>query len=156
VQYVQGLSGPCRDVDDVAEPSLVLEVEVCGILQVDVGLRRSVEHQRPAARAVGVGDELRDSAFDPCRQRLPRLAGPAATAAAVLSPTVLLTGAAPSVVGHTPEYRRADLTRRSTTVCHKALTHSGRVRAPYSQPPSRLRTALGGLDRTGRLPQRRP
>ena len=45
-------------VDQVADPPDVLELEVRGVVEVDVALRRAVHEQRPAVRSVRIADEL--------------------------------------------------------------------------------------------------
>jgi hypothetical protein len=48
----------------VGEPADVLELQVGGVVQVDVGLRRAVDVERPGARAVEVPGQLRDAVVD--------------------------------------------------------------------------------------------
>jgi hypothetical protein len=49
-----------EQVDGVREPADVLELQVPGIVQVDVGLRGAVDVERPGARPVGVPGQLGD------------------------------------------------------------------------------------------------
>ncbi len=52
------------EVDDVAEPPLVLEGEEGRVVQVDVRLRRPVDEQGPGARPVPVGYQLGEPSVD--------------------------------------------------------------------------------------------
>ena len=51
----QRFAGRCGQVGDVPEPPLVGEVEVRRVVEVHMGLRGTVDQQRPAARPVPVG-----------------------------------------------------------------------------------------------------
>jgi hypothetical protein len=48
----------------VGEPADVLELQVGGVVQVDVGLRGAVDVERPGARPVGVPRQLGDPVVD--------------------------------------------------------------------------------------------
>jgi hypothetical protein len=52
------------EVEHVAHPAHVLELQVGGVLEVDVRLRRAVHHQHPGAVAVGVPEQLGGAAVD--------------------------------------------------------------------------------------------
>lgn len=58
MQHLQRLTGGRRQVDDVSEPPDVLEVEVNGVVQVDVRLRDAVDQQHPGRPPVGVAQQL--------------------------------------------------------------------------------------------------
>jgi hypothetical protein len=58
VQHAQRLSCRCRQVDQVAEPLHVVELQVPRVVEVDVRLRGAVHQQRPRAGPVGVADQL--------------------------------------------------------------------------------------------------
>ncbi len=55
VQHPDRLAGGSREVDQVAEPADILELQVAGVVQVNVGLRKAAGHQRPGSRPVRVG-----------------------------------------------------------------------------------------------------
>ena len=75
-----GWRGGRGEVDDVAEPALVGEGEVRGVVEVHVGLRGAVEQQRPAVRALTVGYELGEAAVDRRGDGLLPALGPLAVA----------------------------------------------------------------------------
>ncbi|GAA3364501.1 hypothetical protein GCM10017744_063540 [Streptomyces antimycoticus] len=54
----------------MAESALVLEIEIRGIVEIDMRLRLAVEQQRPAARPVPVRHELGEPPVDGCGDRL--------------------------------------------------------------------------------------
>ena len=59
-------SGPERSaVEDLRERLHVLEVEVGGVVQVDVRLPDAVDEQQVTARAVGVGEQFHMSGHRP-------------------------------------------------------------------------------------------
>jgi hypothetical protein len=58
VQHLQRLTRGRRQVDQVPEPPDVLEVEVAGVVKVDVRLRDAVDQQHPCRPPVGVAQEL--------------------------------------------------------------------------------------------------
>ncbi len=79
VQHAQGLERGRREVDDVADAALVGEREVCGVVEVHVGLRGAVDQEGPAVRPFPVGYELREPAAHRPRDRF--ALGPAAAPA---------------------------------------------------------------------------
>jgi hypothetical protein len=58
VQHPQRLTRGRGQVDQVPEPPDVLEIEVAGIVQVDMRLRDAVDQQHPRRPPVGVAQEL--------------------------------------------------------------------------------------------------
>src|SRR5690606_15539284 len=58
VQRADRLGRRGDQVGDVGQPADVLELQVGGVVEVDVRLCGAVEQQGPALRAVGVADEL--------------------------------------------------------------------------------------------------
>jgi hypothetical protein len=58
VQHAQRLAGRCRQIDQVPEPPHVLELQVPGVIEVNVRLRGSVHQQRPGPGPVRVTDQL--------------------------------------------------------------------------------------------------
>jgi hypothetical protein len=58
VQHPQRGAGRREQVDGVGEPADVLELQVQGVVQVDVGLRGAVDVERPGAGPVGVTGQL--------------------------------------------------------------------------------------------------
>jgi hypothetical protein len=54
VQHPQRLSRRRRVVDHVAQPPDVLEIQVAGVVQVDVRLRDTVDQQHPRHPPVGI------------------------------------------------------------------------------------------------------
>ena len=58
VQHPQRLTRGRGQVDQVPQPPDVLEVEVAGVVQVDVRLRDAVDQQHPRRPPVGVAQEL--------------------------------------------------------------------------------------------------
>jgi hypothetical protein len=63
VQHPQRLPGRRGGVDHVAQPPDVLEVEVAGVVQVDVRLRDAADQQHPGRPPLRVAQEL-DVALD--------------------------------------------------------------------------------------------
>ena len=64
MQHPQCFRGRRRQVDQVAEPPHVLELQVLRIVEVNVGLRGAVHQQGPAPGPVPVTDELGDARVD--------------------------------------------------------------------------------------------
>jgi hypothetical protein len=58
VEHVQWLLRGCRRVDHVPQPPDVLELQVSGVVEVDVRLRDAVDQQHPRRAPVGVPQEL--------------------------------------------------------------------------------------------------
>jgi hypothetical protein len=52
------------EVEDVSHPADVLELQVGGVLEIDVGLRGAVHEEHPRAVAVGVGEQFGRAAGD--------------------------------------------------------------------------------------------
>jgi hypothetical protein len=61
VQHPQRLSGRCRQIDQVPEPTHVLELQVPRVVEVNVRLRGAVHEQRPGPGPVRVTDKLDDA-----------------------------------------------------------------------------------------------
>jgi hypothetical protein len=64
VQHAQRRPGRRDEVDGGGHPADVLELQVGRVGQVDVGLRGTVQQQRPARRPVRVTDQLGDARAD--------------------------------------------------------------------------------------------
>ncbi len=64
VHRVQRRPGLGQGVDQVADPAGVLELQVGRFVEVDVGLRRTVDGQQPGPLPVHVGHQFRGAVVD--------------------------------------------------------------------------------------------